>query len=199
MKRNEKEPGRQRIFQPLYSGKSIAEPSKLANLVEWPAVDQRMLLQYLLMENKQLSYLAPIVKAIDQLKKQTVNTINEVIGNGILEKCQKKSDHEFFPTIATHKADVVRCWATYTIGHNAALPLKSNSDPSRYVLDSVGNWLNDASKSKPDLYSNFVSAGKKRAPTRQRHTLLRKPSRPLINNDPSSSHLETPEKGIKFF
>jgi len=61
-----------------------------ANLVEWLAVYQHILLHHLLMENNRLSHLAPILEAIDQLKKQTVNTINEVIGNGILEQISKK-------------------------------------------------------------------------------------------------------------
>ena len=235
-----------------------------ANLVEWLAVDQRMLLQHLLKKNNRLSYLAPILKAIDQLKKQTVNTINEVIGNGILEQCQKNRDHEFLLMIATHKADVVRCWATYTIGHNIDLPIDEalkiiqpfaadkhfgvreiswmamrskitgnlkeslyilsrwarhedenirrfatestrprgvwcehigtlkehpelalsildqlKADPSRYVQDSVGNWLNDASKSKPDFVKQLCRRWEKESPGKATVYIVKKALRTI--------------------
>jgi len=235
-----------------------------ANLVEWLAVDQRRLLHHLLKESNRLSYLLPIVETIDQLKKQTVNTINEVIGNGILEQCQKKGDHDFLLMVASHKADVVRCWATYTIGHNTALPIDDalkliqafaadkhfgvreiswmamrhkitgnlkksllilsqwaahedenirrfatestrprgvwcehisilkeqpelalsildqlKADPSRYVQDSVGNWLNDASKSKPDFVKQLCQRWEKESPGKATAYIIKKALRTI--------------------
>lgn len=204
-----------------------------ANLVEWLAVDQRRLLENLLKQNKRIDYLKPILTSIDQLKKQTVNTINETIGTGLFGQAIKNNDHDFLKILSSHNADLVRCWATYTIGKNQKLGieeallqiqpfaadkhfgvreicwmsvrqkivenleksisilskwtskddenirrfsteatrprgvwcehievLKQNptlaitileplkSDPAKYVQDSLGNWLNDASKTQ---------------------------------------------------
>jgi len=43
---------------------------------------------------------------------------------GFWSKFQKNGDHDFLLAIASHIADIVRCWATYTIAHNAALPIE---------------------------------------------------------------------------
>jgi 3-methyladenine DNA glycosylase AlkC len=95
-----------------------------ANLVEWLAVDQRTLLENLLTQHDRKKYLQSILEQIDCLKKQTVNTINETIGTGLFEQTTKHKDSDFLQTISTHQADVVRCWATYTIGKNASLNIK---------------------------------------------------------------------------
>ena len=92
-----------------------------ANLVEWLAVDQRLLLGNLLIENQRANYLKPILSRIDQLKKQTVNTINEAIGTVLFEQATQNNDKEFLAIISKHNADLVRCWATYTIGKNEKL------------------------------------------------------------------------------
>ncbi len=92
-----------------------------ANLVEWLAVDQRILLENLLKQNNRLEYLQPIIAKINQLKKQTVNTINETIGTTLFELTTCNKDQEFLDSIAKHNADLVRCWATYTIGKNKEL------------------------------------------------------------------------------
>lgn len=205
-----------------------------ANLVEWLAIDQPVLLNHLLTQHDRTAYLKPILKRINQLKKQTVNSINEAIGTGLLEQITQQNDAVFLQTISLHPADLVRCWAAYTVGKNkdlstsetlnriqqfAADPhfgvreiswlavrekissnlqesisiltewtnnadenirrfaseairprgvwcahidaLKQNpaialsilealkSDPSRYVQNSVANWLNDAAKTCP--------------------------------------------------
>ncbi len=99
-----------------------------ANLVEWLAVDQKQLLENLLTKNDRTEYLRPVLKQIDQLKKQTVNTINEAIGTGLLELTTQRGDDKFLLTMATHTADLVRCWATYTIGKKDSLNIAETLD-----------------------------------------------------------------------
>jgi 3-methyladenine DNA glycosylase AlkC len=207
-----------------------------ANLVEWLAVNQRLLLHNLLQELNRNQYYDSIILDIDALKKLTVNTINEAIGFGLLKNILSNNDSAIFPKLANHISDCVRCWATYIIGFDENLSvseklsqiqpfaadthfgvreiawlatrksisdnlneslnllskwtthsdenirrfaseatrprgvwcahievLKQNpelalpileplkSDVSKYVQNSVANWLNDASKTKPEF------------------------------------------------
>lgn len=92
-----------------------------ANLVEWLAVDQQSLLKSLLRENGRMDYLQPVLDKIGQLDKQTVNTINEAIGTGLFELSRANNDKALFKIMATHNADLIRCWATYAIGKNEEL------------------------------------------------------------------------------
>lgn len=235
-----------------------------ANLTEWLAVDQRLLLENLLHQNHRNGYLKPVLENVNQLKKQTVNTINETIGIGLLHLATKNGDDEFLLKLASHPADLVRCWAAYTIGRNHNLKLKEKlnkiqsfasdshfgvreicwmtvrpdisknleeslsvlsewtlhdnenvrrfasestrprgvwcehidalkqnpglgleileplrSDSSRYVQDSVGNWLNDASKSQPEFVVEICDKWLQESPTKETHYIVKKALRTL--------------------
>lgn len=235
-----------------------------ANLVEWLAVDQRLLLRNILSQNNRTEYLKTILTKIDQLKKQTVNTINEAIGTGFFELAVKNQDEDFLTIMSTHKADLVRCWATYTIGKNGNLniaetlqqiqpfaadkhfgvreicwmavrpkimqklkesieilskwtasgdenirrftteatrprgvwcehieALKQNpeqalpileplkSDKAKYVQDSVGNWLNDASKTSPDFVMQICSRWETESDTKETKYIIKKALRTI--------------------
>lgn len=235
-----------------------------ANLVEWLAVDQRLLLKNLLTENQRTDYLKPVLFKIDQLKKKTVNTINEAIGSGLFEQAIKNKDSDFLTIISNHKADLVRCWATYAIDKNEQLniteilkqiqpfsadkhfgvreicwlavrakitqnlsksievlskwttnqeenirrftteatrprgvwcehieELKQNpelalsileplkSDTSKYVQDSVGNWLNDASKTQPDFVKELCKRWEKESDTKETKYIIKKALRSI--------------------
>ncbi|SFN88973.1 3-methyladenine DNA glycosylase AlkC [Paenimyroides ummariense] len=237
-----------------------------ANLIEWLAVDQRLLLENLLIENQRTEYLKPILNKIDQLKKQTVNTINEAIGTELLQLVNQNNDNEFLYLLSYHTSDLVRCWATYIIGKNEALSitetlnkiqpfaadkhfgvreiswmsarnkiasdieksiavlskwvsnddenirrfsteatrprgvwcehiieLKNNpelalpileplkSDTSKYVQDSVGNWLNDASKSNPVFVTELCKKREKESDTKETKYIIKRALRTLNN------------------
>ena len=235
-----------------------------ANLVEWLAVDQKILLENLLTQNKRMDYLKPVLTKIEHLKKQTVNTINEAIGTGLFEQAIKNKDSDFLTILSNHKADLVRCWATYTIGKNEQLnitetlkqiqpfsadkhfgvreicwlavrtkiaqnltksieilskwttnqdenirrftteatrprgvwcehieELKQNpelalsileplkSDKSKYVQDSVGNWLNDASKTQPNFVKELCKHWEQESDTKETKYIIKKALRTI--------------------
>lgn len=247
------------IFEQLNSGQI-----ETANLVEWLAVDQKLLLENLLKQTDRIKYLDPILSNIKNLKKQTVNTINEAIGTEILNQVTKNNDFDFLEIISKHKSDLIRCWATYTIGKNPKLNVKEmlekiqafsadkhfgvreicwlavrqsiaenlteslvilsnwttnedenirrfaseatrprgvwcehiealkqkpelgltileplKSDKSKYVQDSVGNWLNDASKTQPEFVKNLCEKWKIESPTKETTYIIKKAMRTI--------------------
>jgi 3-methyladenine DNA glycosylase AlkC len=236
-----------------------------ANLVEWLAVDQRLLLENLLSRHDRKKYLPPVLLHINQLKKQTVNTINEAIGTGIFEQIYLHKDNDFLPIMAAHPADLVRCWATYVIRKNSTLNIKEmlqkiqpfaadkhfgvremawmsvrkniaqnltesisvlskwtenndenirrfaseatrprgvwcehieqlkqnpelslpileplKSDKAKYVQDSVGNWLNDASKTQPDFVKKLCKRWEQESDTKETQYIIKKALRTIV-------------------
>ncbi|MBJ2125768.1 DNA alkylation repair protein [Flavobacterium sp. IB48] len=235
-----------------------------ANLVEWLAVNQTKLLENVLRESNRMEYLEPILMDIRNLKKQTVNTINETIGTGILTESILNNDSNIISTISSHKSDLVRCWSAYTIGKKSELTIeevleqiqflaadkhfgvreiswlaiRSNilnnleksleilsewtssedenirrfateatrprgvwcehieelkkrpelalkildslkSDSSKYVQNSVGNWLNDASKTRPDFVKNLCERWKRESPVKETLYIIKKALRTI--------------------
>lgn len=56
-------------------------------------------------------------------------------------------------------------------------PLKS--DPSKYVQDSVGNWLNDAGKSKPEFVVELCEKWKRESPTKETEKIIKRAQRSI--------------------
>ncbi len=247
------------ILEQLNSGQI-----ETANLVEWLAVDQRLLLENLLKQSKRTKYLEPILFKIENLKKHTVNTVNEAIGTGLLEQSLKNSDIEILTIISTHKSDLIRCWATYTIGRNEKLKISEKlqqiqvfsadkhfgvreicwlavrpsiaknlteslnilttwttnqdqnirrfvseatrprgvwcehieelkkepalgliilepmkADKAKYVQDSIGNWLNDASKSQPKFVIEICKKWEEESKTKETAYIIKKALRTI--------------------
>jgi len=57
-------------------------------------------------------------------------------------------------------------------------PLKL--DPSKYVRDAVGNWLNDASKSQPDWVMTLCEQWKKESDTKETAYIIRRGMRTIL-------------------
>jgi 3-methyladenine DNA glycosylase AlkC len=235
-----------------------------ANLMEWLGVNQKLLLTNVLKQLKRNDYLQPIKLSIDSLKKQTVTTVNEAIGVGLLAQATKQKDKELFGMLATHTSDAVRCWATYLVGNNEKLSLQQmlqqiqpfaadkhfgvreiawmavrptiaknlkesisilatwtkakdenvrrfasestrprgvwcahidalkenpalainilqplKTDPAKYVQDSVGNWLNDASKTQPKFVTDLCKQWQKESKTKETDYIIKKALRSI--------------------
>lgn len=62
-----------------------------------------------------------------------------------------------------------------------ALPVlvKLKSDPSKYVQDSLGNWLNDAGKTRPDFVIELCEKWNKKSPTNETQKMVKKARRSI--------------------
>lgn len=62
-----------------------------------------------------------------------------------------------------------------------ALPIleKLKSDRSKYVQHSVGNWLNDASKSKPNFVIQLCEKWQKESPTKETEKIIKRARRTI--------------------
>jgi len=65
-----------------------------------------------------------------------------------------------------------------------ALPILNllKSDSSKYVQDSVGNWLNDASKTKPDWVLNLCEEWEKDTDIKSTSRIIKKAKRTILKN-----------------
>ncbi len=93
------------------------------NLMEWLAIDSLKLLTNVLSQLGRKQYLSPTIKAVENLKKKTINTINEAIGETLFARSTINKDKTLFKILATHTSDTVRCWACYCISKNKKLNL----------------------------------------------------------------------------
>lgn len=65
-----------------------------------------------------------------------------------------------------------------------ALPILENlkSDKSKYVQDSVGNWLNAASKSRPNFVSKLCDDWKLKSKTKETEKIIKRARRTIDKN-----------------
>jgi 3-methyladenine DNA glycosylase AlkC len=128
-----------------------------ANLVEWLAIDQKGLLQFVLQQSGRGDYYSAINNQIDALKKQTINTRNEAIGKGLLAETKRNNDPDFLAELANHTSDSVRCWAGYAIGFNIDLDFEQKAKAIKKFASDHHFGVREISwmALRPDLVENL--------------------------------------------
>lgn len=145
-----------------------------------------------------------IVDKLEQSKKLIVDThfgVREVVWMALRPEIEKNLEPsiEIFIEWSKDANENIRRFTTESIRPRGvwckhieqlkerpeiALPILENlkSDPSKYVQDSVGNWLNDASKSRPDFVIALCEKWQKESSTKDTEKIIKRAKR-TINKD----------------
>ncbi|NAS29797.1 DNA alkylation repair protein [Flavobacteriaceae bacterium R38] len=233
-----------------------------ANLMEWLATDQLILLKKVLKDLDREMWYDAFYEAVNVQKKPTANSNTKVIGQTF---GQLTNDKSILNSIAKHTSDIPRCWAAFAyvminnattteevlkaikpfaadphfgvrevaifaskdfliedldsaisilskwtidndenvrrfagealrpvgvwvkkIGELQEFPEKGlpvieplKSDSSKYVRDTVGNWLNDASKSQPEWVEQLCKRWLEESSTKETAYIVKKAMRTI--------------------
>lgn len=93
------------------------------NLTEWLAVDHIELIENVLSEYPH--FLKSVKKEIKKLDSPSVRTLVVEIGRALLLVTHTNRDQGLFNYLASHHSDSVRCWATYMVGLDKSLDIRS--------------------------------------------------------------------------
>ena len=112
---------------------------------------------------------------IDQHLKEAITFLTKWAGD-------KDENIRRFTTEATRPRGV---WCKHidALKENPELLLpileKLKTDESKYVQDSVGNWLNDASKSKPEFVDKLCKKWARESPTKETEKIIKRARRTI--------------------
>lgn len=238
-----------------------------ANLTEWLAVNQEILLANVLAQINKSEFLEQILAHIKSLKNKSANSVSKTIGAELFKIASVDKSEQILKALSTHRSDTVRCWAAYMTAcdesldisatlnaikpfaadshfgvreiawlcvrgkvisnldesieilskfaldedanirrfsseatrprgvwceHISALkaqpwralailePLKSDS--SKYVQDSVANWLNDASKTQAEFVREICARWSEQSKSKQTAYIVKRALRTLNKN-----------------
>lgn len=103
-----------------------------ANLVEWLALDQALLLQNVLPQLGLQAAIPHTLAALARLRKPTATQLIPTIGTALIPVLKAQSNRQTrFARLAGHPSDVVRSWACYVVGLDEELALAQKLDAIR--------------------------------------------------------------------